>query len=259
MAAWNHSSAKDWGAFEVNDGYRQYVTAQVPGFRGRHEDCADLSMMLLIDYAAANGLAVTFEDNAGRRYISKAEGVVLQWAAGSFILATTIAKWSTKEEFTKIVQRRIGVEALWNRNTLINVIGPQPGDLMLIYKSNIIYASRHHAALVYRVYVAGEVHPKRNEKSIPDFPGADEAEEQTNQTEYFRGTVDEDGITLTRNADKDVHFDYLNSRSHNKRNAELIYFANKRQMVDEGFQFRVYGPQVQDDWFDWDGQGAPPR
>ena len=39
---------------------------------------------------------------------------------------------------------------------------------------------------------------------------------QVNQTRYFRGDVDADGVTLSREPkppfDKDVHFNYLNSR-----------------------------------------------
>ena len=58
--------------------YRKYVEVTVPNagygvFEGAHEDCADLSIRLLIDFAASQGLPFTFRDVSGWRYISKAE------------------------------------------------------------------------------------------------------------------------------------------------------------------------------------------
>ena len=78
-------------------------------------------------------------------------------------------------------------------------------------------------------------------------------------TEYFRGTVNDDGVTTYRRPDKDIHFDYLNSRGEDKRNAEVIYYANAAQLADDGFEFRKYAPKVLDNWLDWDGEGRPPR
>ena len=57
---------------------------------------------------------------------------------------------------------------------------------------------RHHTALVYKTYGPGITHPKAKDTSIPDFPGGDAAMKQKNVTEYFKGTVDSDGKTLTR-------------------------------------------------------------
>jgi hypothetical protein len=258
MAAWKHDNKQGWDYAAYLE-YRKLVMAKAPSFRGRSEDCADLSMMLLINFAAANGLAVTFEDNDGSRYISKAEGQI--WKFGSSEILTDLT-WSTPEEFTKIVQRKIGVEALWKHNTVAYQYGPQAGDLLIIYTTKWwgLRTDRHHAALVYLPHAAGKSHPKQNDTSVPDFPGPDKAEEQVHQTEYFKGTVDPDtGVTVSRQPDHDEHFDYLNSRSDAKRNAELIYFSNARQARNEGFEFRMYGPQVLDNWFDWDGQETPPR
>jgi hypothetical protein len=42
-------------------------------YEGDTRDCADLSVLLIIEFAAESGLPLTFYDNAGVRYISKAE------------------------------------------------------------------------------------------------------------------------------------------------------------------------------------------
>ena len=55
-----------------------------------------------------------------------------------------------------------------------------------------------------------------------------------------------------------MHFNFLNSRGNAKRNAELIYFANARQLRDEGFDFYGYSLLVTDNWPDFNGDGVPP-
>jgi len=61
MAAWRHWAFWDGSAYQ---GYRKYVSQRAPAFRGRDDlDCADISIYLLIDYAAQAGLPVTFWDN----------------------------------------------------------------------------------------------------------------------------------------------------------------------------------------------------
>lgn len=49
-----------------------------------------------------------------------------------------------------------------------------------------------------------------------------------------------------------------NSRSNKKRNAELIYFANAKQLQADGFDFYEYDLFATDNWFDGDGEGLPP-
>ena len=74
--------------------------------------------------------------------------------------------------------------------------------------------------------------------------------------------MDADGVTVSRVPEGpfkgNVHFNYLNSRSSWKRNAELIYFANARQLREDGFEFYEYSLAVTDNWLDWDGKGLPP-
>jgi hypothetical protein len=266
MAAWEHSNKMGW-TDESYMAYRAYVVHQAESYQGRPEDCADLSMLLLIEFAADQGLAVTFIDNEDQLYISKAEGVFVDSIAyqhrhrlspppGTQVpelqakVVSRDLRWNTRYEFTTVVKRRIGAKSLWRRNTIVNPHGPQAGDLLL---------SESHAGLVFAAYPPGVDHAKLFDRGITDFPGSDAAKEQVNKTAYFKGTVNIYGRTAYRSADGDTHFDYLNSRSNKKRNAELIYFANARQAQDDGFQFCMYGKQVLDNWFDWDGQGIPPR
>ena len=256
MPAWKHSEVNDWTAWETYQNYRKYVASKASSFRGREEDCADLSMSLLIDFAADQGLPLTFEDNAGRRYISKASGVVIPYTHQNPHVVVSGQGWTTKEEYRRWVLNRIGVHSLWTRNTVVNKAGPEQGDLMIIYKNG---GERHHTALVYRVYAAAEKHAKTDDKGIPNFPGGDAAEKQLDVTEYFRGTLGTDGATKTRLPDGNVHIDFLNHRSVKKPKAELIYYAETKQLTDEGFQFRQYNSKVTDDWYDWDGSGNPPR
>ncbi|MEA2695759.1 MAG: hypothetical protein QOI66_30 [Myxococcales bacterium] len=70
MAAWHHYSYWDFRMYQL---YRQYVTINAPLFRGRPDlDCADISMNLMIEFAAAKVLPVTVWDNDKVRYISRA-------------------------------------------------------------------------------------------------------------------------------------------------------------------------------------------
>jgi hypothetical protein len=247
-------SKKGWNV-DTYYGYRRYVVSKAESYRGKTQDCADLSMTLLIDFAAENGLMLTFIDNDYRMYMSKAEAVITT-KHRQYNLDPDDESWSSKQKYTEVVLRRIGVEALWKRNTMVNDPGPTPGDLMILWTKS----GRHHAGLVYRGYLAGQTHPKRDDKNVPNFPGSDEAMDQSNQTEYFKGTVDSDGKTINRNEvdTTEIHFDYLNSRGDAKRNAELIYFANARQAREDGFEFRKYSPHVIDNWSEWNGQGLPP-
>ncbi len=251
MAAWAHHS--QWTDDRYYLAYRKYVRSTAPGLMGRKEDCADLSIMLMIDFAAQSGLPLSFYDVDDWLYASKAATPY-----GPFRKLGT--PWATKADYTRIVQQNIQTKSLHERNTKINVAGPQEGDLMMRYTTTVLgITDKHHTALVFAVYPPGKAHPRENDAKLPSFPGDDAALKQFNVTEYFRGTVDDDGKTAYRRADKDIHFDYLNSRGEDKRNAELIYFANAAQLKDIGFEFRQYSSDVLDNWPDWDGTGFPPR
>jgi hypothetical protein len=141
-------------------------------------------------------------------------------------------------------------------NTEVNSNGPDPGDLMMRYGG---IRRRHHTALVLSVYAPLAVHPQWRNPGVPDFPGSDAAEKQAHVTRYFMGTKNGDGATAYRGPDMWWHFDYLNSRSDAKRNAELIYFANENQFRADDFEFRMYSESVIDNWDDWNGIGVPPN
>lgn len=250
MAAWAHHA--QWSDSLYYLAYRKYAQSTAPGFMGRSEDCADLSIMLLIDFAAQSGLPLSFYDVDDWLYASKAKTPI-----GPF--RKLGAPWSAKSDYTRIVQKNIQTKSLYQRNTTINVAGPQPGDLLMRYTTFMGVTDKHHTALVFAVYPPGTSHPRDKDNSLPSFPGDDVALKQFKVTEYFRGTVDGDGKTAYRQPDKDIHFDYLNSRGDDKRNAELIYFANAAQLQDQGFEFRQYSSDILDNWADWSGDGMPPR
>jgi hypothetical protein len=242
MAAWFHSRYWDSSIYEA---YRLYVSNEAPKFRGNTLDCADLSMLLLIEFASSRELPLTFRDNSQVRYISKAACQCPE--AGLF----KTKKWNNKDEFIKAVTKRIGAKALVNYNTVNNPSGPQPGDLML---------KEDHASLVYKVYGPSAMHPKAYDKSIPVFPGNNIAKTQLNQTEYFRSPMpDQDDFRPNEIDAPWIRIDYLNHRGYGKEKAELIYYANAKEMTDSGFQFRMYGPSVLDNWTDWNGINQPPR
>jgi hypothetical protein len=232
--------------------YRKFAQTSAPSLKGRKEDCADLSIMVLINFAQSNALPLSFYDVDDWLYASKANSPIGPFRKFGL-------PWFTKENYTRIVQQNIQTKSLYQRNTVINVAGPQIGDLMMRYTTFLGITRKHHTALVFAVYPPGKPHPRENDKSLPSFPGDDAAMAQFNVIEYFKGTVDSDGKTAHRRPDKDIHFDYLNSRGDDKRNSELIYYVNAAQLRDDGFEFRQYSPDVLDNWSDWDGAGLPPR
>src|ERR1044072_7550407 len=71
MPAWNHTST--WTS-QYYEAYRKYVKVSAAALKGRLEDCADLSMLLIVEFAAQQGLPLTFTDNQDIYYSSKADG-----------------------------------------------------------------------------------------------------------------------------------------------------------------------------------------
>lgn len=264
MPAWEHMYG--WNS-DVYYRYRKYVMSKAKGLEKSDRDCADLSMTLLIDFAHDLKLCLTFTDATGGRYISKAKGLIQPNNKGGWELDDDIT-WNDKEGFVDAVLGRTSAWDLAKHNTRINQYGPVPGDLMLRAKTGwvgpISYPASH-AAIVFGTYMPGQyAEPEyKDVTGYPDFPGGDVAMKAKDQTRYFRGDVDEkSGVTKARVPkspyDKDVHFNYLNSRGDAKRNAELVYFANARQVRDEGFDFYEYSLLVTDNWPDFKGEGVPP-
>lgn len=248
MAAWKHT--KYWSVGSTYEQYRRFVRAEGPSYEGRTEDCADISMLLLVEFASQSGLPVTFTGGDGAIYCSKA---TQQHPSDPRYFHTY--SWSDKEGFTKAVRARIGSKTLYEHNTEPNPVGPEAGDLML---------QVGHAALVLDWYAPGRAHPRAKDALaglIPVFPGPDEAKRQLDTTRYFRGDPKED----PKSTDPKGRFDYLNHRGvgvdaqHIKQKAELIYAASVSDIAGQGFEFRRYTSEVLDDWSDWDGVSAPPR
>jgi hypothetical protein len=223
-------------------------------------------MSLLIDFAERLNLCLTFTDAKRGTYISKAKGLVQPTTKGGWELDDDIT-WSSKEEYVKAVLGRTSAWDLANYNCRVNQYGPTPGDLMLRAKQGWFGPFQYpssHAALVFGGYMPGQrADPEYQDVTgYPNFPGGDAAMKEVNRTRYFRGDVDANGVTIAREPkppfDNDVHFNFLNSRGNAKRNAELIYFANARQLRDEGFDFYEYSLLVTDNWSDFNGDGVPP-
>jgi hypothetical protein len=235
MPAWTHTATWDDAAKKA---FRKEVwlfASSKVGTKGL--DCADLSMSMLIDFASRKGLPVTFRDNDDVAYSSiKSE----QDPSATF----TNTKWSNKEEYVKVVTRRVGTKALDAKNLDPADKTPiEEGDLMIAFDGHL-----HHTALVFRAYAAGAAHPQEKDLGIPNFPGDAIAISQKDQWFYYRGTILEetdDRVTkISRTPDNDPHVDYLNYRSRKKGMAELILFGNATQLRKDGFKFRFYSDDV---------------
>jgi hypothetical protein len=220
MPAWPKTAS--WTA-EAYSAYRGYVRKNGPGLKGRTEDCSKLSILLLVEFAAGQGLPITMQADSGIYYCSMDDKQYPDQFFGD------VLSWTSKDEFYDALKRRINAKSLYNKNTVINPSGPQPGDLML---------TTGHAALVIDVYPPAVLHPKVNDKTIPDFPGPDVAKTELNQLEYFK----------SRTLDGTVHFDYLNHRGQGgKEKAELLYYAKVDAMKAYGFEFRMFNDLVKQD------------
>lgn len=237
MPAWKHTAS--WND-ELKAAYRKEVARRGPLQAGTEDlDCADLSNSLLIDFAARNGLPLTFRDNDDVEYASL-NGGQSPYREIPIVGHRMGKTWSTKSEYQDAVIARIGTESLSEKNLSAGDRNPiLPGYLMIVFEGKM-----HHTSLVYHVYGPGEAHPQEKHTNIPDFPGNDVAIKQVDQWVYFRGTIleekDDRVLRNSRAPDKDIHIDYLNYRSRRKNRAELILFANVRQMREDGFKFRWY-------------------
>jgi hypothetical protein len=236
MAAWKHFAYWDIDKYRQ---YRSYVEAKALRYKGRTEDCADISILLLIDFASEQGLPLTFWDNNQVRYPSKGT----RQTPMPLLRGKT---WSDKKAYVEAVTKRIGSKSLVDHNTVKNPLGPQPGDLMV---------KADHTALVFGVLKNGATHPKAYDRTIPLFPGGVIAQTQLNQLEYVRSRVSQDHRGCPQ-----TYIDYLNHRGEgNKQRAELIYYADTSEAELRPFEFRMYKPGVIDNWIDWNGSDDPPR
>jgi len=269
MAAWTHYATWDGNNRKVYATYRKYVTQNAPGRRSTKDlDCSDLSITLIIEFAAKYGLPVTFKDAEGAFYSSKARSAIVPKTsgydgagagAGAPRYDEDTRVWDNSEKFLAVVRDKLQTKSLYLYNMELNSpSGPDSGDLMIRYRTKWfgtkVDQKNTHTALVYQSYAPGAPHLLENRKDVPSFPGRDQANSQPN-TEYFRGTVDAStGVTTYRAPDMDTHFDFLNSPADRKRIAELIYFANARQLRDEGFEFYRFKEGVVDNFADWNGE-----
>ena len=255
MPAWNDSQ-QQWGAATYG-GYKKYVTDNAPHYKGSTEDCSKLSIKLIIDYAAANGLPVSFWSMFDVLYSSRAlHQWPEHWPPDSLPL-----EWKSKDTFYKAILRRIDSTSLLKKNTTPVTADVWPGDLML---------KEDHTALVFEMWDPGEDHALLQRADIPDFPGPETAAHDLNQLDYFRTPrLVTKGIRSVSPVEKTkAHIDYLNHRGEAfpknapvKQKAELIYYADAQDMVTtQKLGFRRFGSHtVLNNWLGWDGSVPPPR
>ena len=162
MPAWNHTDSWNDGYY---DAYRKYVKFNAPAMKGRLEDCADLSMLLIVEFAALYGLPLTFTDNREVIYSSRAAsqnptsgmnltytrtdvnvptggvtfmpGGGLGWETAPLDIPSGFKyagdknyTWINKAEYYLAIRNRINAKALYYYNTEPNPRGPQSGDLL---------------------------------------------------------------------------------------------------------------------------------
>jgi hypothetical protein len=256
MAAWKDSNT--WNNASFN-GYKEFVATQAPSYKGSTEDCADLSIKLLIDYAAGRYLPVSFWSTWDVLYSSRAAH---QWP-GVWPPNTLGLSWSDKKSFYDAVKRRIDSKSLLEKNTnpVDNCADVWTGDLML---------KGDHTAIVFAVYQPGEVHRFLQRADIPDFPGPDIAASELDVLEYFRTarTLRGSSRSIPPPELNKVHIDYLNHRGEafpptasKKQKAELIYFADAQEMVTTlKFSYRRFSyVRVLNNWPNWNGEVLPLR
>ena len=239
MAAWVHRYG--WNA-DAYYRYRKYVMAQAPSYEKSDRDCADLSITLLIEFAAGHGLCVTFMDSKGGIYISKATGLVQGSPGGKYELDDDITV-DLKDEFLTTVRKRTSAWDLFYHNSRTNEYGPVPGDLMLRAKAK----DDSHAAPESSAPTPGQpAYPVyKDEVGYPNFPGGgDVAMKDYNQTRYFRGDVDADGsrspASRRPRSTRNGHSNYPGRAEQEAECRAPSTSPTPCQMRADGFDFRVF-------------------
>ena len=98
MAAWTHR--RYWTQRVYDREYRDFVAQRAPKYRGRMDyDCADLMLLVLIEFAVQQGLPATFWDND----IGPLPVSVSRQTPAALVLNKT---WNTADEYIKAVTGR---------------------------------------------------------------------------------------------------------------------------------------------------------
>jgi RHS repeat-associated protein len=228
LAAWKHTS---WWDDSWKKKYRDYVNMHAQDYLGRTEDCADLSMTLLIDFAAANGLPVTLRVDTGHLIISKS------------------CKWSNKDDFLEFVKRKIGSKALFDQNT-----GPalkeeeiRAGDLII---------STHHTALVVKAMKPGESSFGQI-LSFDETTGGPVAYQQpfTQLWDDAAAKAHPGQLQWIYNPESTAGYrvDYLNHTGFWQPYARMKYNQLDSVLIADGYQFRFWHDIVFSNYKTWTG------
>jgi RHS repeat-associated protein len=223
-AAWEHTQY--WTPTLQNQ-YRQFVFDNYKKYLGRTEDCADLTMLLLLDFASDNGLPITM------------------WHGSECLFVSKSCNFSTKEEFVNKVLSDIGSRDLFGTGKTYNS-GPDKSEGQIL--AGDIYVEPDHAALVVFAAWPGGVSlgQQMQNGKIGAKPGvwewdASVAEQNPNQLEWIYNPSSTDGYRV----------DYLNhTGSKNRKKAEVKY--NRRPSTMPG-KFRFWGDGVFSNYKNWTG------
>jgi len=229
LAAWKHTK---WWNNSWKKKYRAYVATNAKSYLGRTEDCADLTMLVLIDFAEKNGLPLTFWHGSGCTYVSKS------------------CNFSSKKDFVKKVQKGIASADMFGAsgktfNTSYDkkIKNVRPGD---------VYVEAGHVSLVVGVAAPGKL------------SGGQQYKDKTKKDVIARkGVWDWDTQSPEKHPDhlewiynpastKGYRIDYLNhTGSVNRKKAELKY---NRLHSDFSGKFRFWGGGVFSNYKTWDGK-----
>jgi hypothetical protein len=190
-------------------------------------------MLVLIDFAAKNGLPVTFWHGEGCLYVSKS------------------CKFSTKDEFVKKVHKNIGAADLFGASGKTFNTGPD--KKIEDVRGGDVYVEKGHTALVVGVAApeklsGGQQTYEKDGKTYVDAkPGiwiwqGDAPEKNPNHLEWIYNPTSTEGYRI----------DYLNhTGSKMRKKAEMKY---NRLHSDLPGVFRFWGDGVFSNYKDWDGK-----
>jgi RHS repeat-associated protein len=223
LAAWTHSRYWDYA---WKGKYAEYVANNFRKYLGNQSDCADLTMLVLIDFASDNGLPLTFWHGSGCIYASKS------------------CKFSEKQAFIDKVTKGIGSRDLWGTGRTYNT-GQALGEMDI--GSGDVYVEAGHAALVVNVAWQGALSlgQVRRGNQVVAKPGIllwneHFANQHPDILEWIYNPSSVDGVRV----------DYLNHSGRLRPNAEIKYNRAPSTMPGE---FRPWGDPVFSNYEYWTG------
>lgn len=258
LAAWKHTN---WWNDGWKQKYRNFVSQHAKDYVKRPEDCATLTVMLLVDFAAKNGLPVTLRGQGGCLWISK-----------------SCQFWKGKDDFYQRVtkggkgQRGVHSYEVFNHNT-----GPDKKDEAIL--SGDVGTKLGHAFLVVNAMKPG-VLSAGQQRNLPTTSPAPTSQPTTARRPTSQPTTATAGVITAKpwvqkwdevyayshpekhffiyspSSTKEVRIDYLNHSGVGKRTAvaEIKYNRLVSELKAAGFHFRFWHRIVFSNYKTWDGK-----